>query len=98
MLGVVLVPAPVEQLDARGQMLRLVPGVGIYRPAAGRQQARAEYEQRQGQPRRWSCARAGDSGQSYAPNGCRRTIVCSRSGPVEIMSIGTLTSDCSRSR
>ena len=41
MLGVVLVVALVEQLDTGGEVLRLVPGVGVDAPAAGDQQAAA---------------------------------------------------------
>ena len=41
MLGVVLVVSLVEQLDTGGEVLRLVPGVGVDAPAAGDQQAAA---------------------------------------------------------
>src|ERR1700730_14271425 len=98
MLGVVFVLAAIEELDTGCQMLRLVPGGGIYAPAARRESACQQDDQRQCQPRRRSCARAHECGQVYAPNGCRSMMVCSRSGPVEIMSIGTLRRLCRRSR
>ena len=50
---------------------------------------------------RLQCARAGPETQSwptYHPNGCRLTIVCSRSGPVEMMSIGIPASSSMRCR
>src|SRR2546430_3602286 len=47
--------------------------------------------QRQCQPPRRGGARARRCAQTYAPNGWRSMMVCSRSGPVEIMSMGTPT-------
>jgi hypothetical protein len=46
-LGVVLVLAPIEQLDPGRQVLGLVPGVGIHAPAAGGEQAGGEDDERQ---------------------------------------------------
>ena len=98
MLGIVFVLAAVEQLDTGRQVLRLVPGVGIHAPAARRECACQEDDQRQCQPPRRGAAPAHRCAQTYAPNGCRSMMVCSRSGPVEIMSMGTPTRLCRRSR
>src|SRR5207237_485543 len=98
MLGVVFVLAAVEQLDTGGQVLGLVPGVGIHAPAARRECACQKNDQRQCQPPRRGGARARRCAQTYAPNGWRSMMVCSRSGPVEIMSMGTPTRLCRRSR
>src|SRR5258708_1168344 len=82
MLGIVFVLAAVEQLDTGRQVLRLVPGVGIHAPAARRECACQKDDQRQCQPPRRCGARAAECAQTYAPNGCRSMMVCSRSGPV----------------
>ena len=97
MLGVVLVLAAIEQLDAGREVLGLVPGVGVHTPAAGRQQTGREDDERQYLARRRRRT-GGKRGAAHPANGCRSTMVSSRSGPVEIMSIGTLTRVSRRSR
>jgi hypothetical protein len=52
MLGVVLVLAEIEKLDAGGEMLGLVPGVVVDAPAARGEQTRKTDDQDQCQARR----------------------------------------------